>query len=154
LRGRNVRTGPRASVVTIQAVCENATLRLAPGRRKLTVCADGKKGGARSMIQDAPRRGWQCAPFAQRSRPRRTRSTRTRGALLFEPLEGRQLLSFFTGPSAIRPVLSHGGAFLIQVQGPGLVKVHPAGRGAIDVIAFGTNASSTITITQVRPPLH
>jgi hypothetical protein len=69
-------------------------------------------------------------------------------------LESRQLLSFYTGPSANRPVLARGGAFFVQVEGPGVVKVHPAGHGAIDLIAFGTNASSTITITQVQPRFH
>jgi len=42
----------------------------------------------------------------------------------------------------------------VQVEGPGVVKVHPAGHGAIDLIAFGTNTNSTITITQARPPWH
>jgi len=69
-------------------------------------------------------------------------------------LECRQLLSFFTGPSANRPVLARGGAFFVQVQGPGVVKVHPAGHGAIDVTAFGTDATSTVTVSQLRPPWH
>ena len=71
-----------------------------------------------------------------------------------ELLERRELLSFYTGPSANRPVLAAGGAFIIQVEGSGVVKVHPAGHGAIDVVAFGTDSSSTITITQVRPRWH
>jgi len=71
-----------------------------------------------------------------------------------ERLEQRQLLSFYTGPSANRPVIASGGAFLVQVEGSGVVKVHPAGHGAIDLIAFGTDTSSTITITQERPRWH
>jgi hypothetical protein len=71
-----------------------------------------------------------------------------------ERLECRQLLSFFTGPSANRPVLARGGAFFVQVEGPGVVKVHPAGGGAIELVAFGTNSSSTVTISQLRPPWH
>jgi hypothetical protein len=35
-----------------------------------------------------------------------------------------------------------------------VVKVHPAGDGAIDLIAFGTTTNSTLTITQNRPPWH
>jgi hypothetical protein len=71
-----------------------------------------------------------------------------------EYLEGRRLLSFFTGPSANRPVFSAGGIFRIQVEGTGVVKVHPAAKGAIDLTAFGTSADSTITITQIRPRFH
>ena len=40
----------------------------------------------------------------------------------FEPLEGRELLSAFTGPSAIRAVQTTGGIFQIQVSGPGSVQ--------------------------------
>ncbi|MGO9920068.1 MAG: hypothetical protein ACLQIB_35920 [Isosphaeraceae bacterium] len=71
-----------------------------------------------------------------------------------ERLERRELLSFYTGPSANRPVLASGGAFLVQVEGSGVVKVHPAGHGAIDLVAFGTDTGSTITITQARPLWH
>lgn len=71
-----------------------------------------------------------------------------------ERLESRQLLSFYTGPSANRPVFASGGAFLVQVAGPGLVKVHPAGDGAIELVAFGTDTNSTVTITQVQPRYH
>jgi len=71
-----------------------------------------------------------------------------------EHLESRRLLSFYSGPSAIRPVFSTGGHFLIQVDGPGVVKVHPAGDGAIDLSAFGTTADSTITVNLVRPRWH
>src|SRR5262249_33546973 len=44
--------------------------------------------------------------------------------------------------------------FLVQVSGPGVVKVHPAAQGGIDLVAFGTNADSTITITQTQPRPH
>jgi hypothetical protein len=73
---------------------------------------------------------------------------------IVEALETRELLSFFTGPSANRPVLSNGGSFLIQVSGPGLVNVHPAGKGAIDLIAYGTTAATTLNITQTRARYH
>jgi hypothetical protein len=77
-----------------------------------------------------------------------------RGVPGVEQLEHRQLLSFYTGPSVNRPVLARGGAFLVQVEGSGVVKVHPAGHGAIELVAFGTDTNSTITITQVRPRYH
>jgi hypothetical protein len=34
------------------------------------------------------------------------------------------------------------------------VKVHPAGGGSVDLIAFGTTVNSTITITQTQPRYH
>ena len=72
-----------------------------------------------------------------------------------ESLECRQLLaSFYTGPSALRPVQSSGGSFLIQVIGPGVMKVNPAGRSGIDLSAFGTTNATTISITQMRPRWH
>ena len=45
-----------------------------------------------------------------------------------ECLEGRRLLSTYTGPSTVRTVLSSGGKFLIQVSGPGVIKENSAGR--------------------------
>jgi hypothetical protein len=51
-------------------------------------------------------------------------------------------------------VHSSAGDFLIAVGGSGLVKVHPAGHGAIDLIAFGTTAQSTVSVTLVRPRWH
>jgi hypothetical protein len=89
-------------------------------------------------------------PLAQ---PESRGSTR-REVPRIEHLENRQLLSFYTGPSANRPVIASGGAFFVQVQGAGVVKVHPAGHGAIELVAFGTDTNSTITITQVRPRFH
>ncbi len=71
-----------------------------------------------------------------------------------EPLEGRRLLTAFTGASAIRPLLTSAGHFLIQVSGPGLVKVHPGTHGAIGLSAFGTTSDSTITVSLVRPRWH
>jgi hypothetical protein len=84
----------------------------------------------------------------------RPENRRRRNAPGIEPLETRQLLSFYTGPSANRPVLARGGAFLVQVTGPGLVKVHQAGHGSIELVAFGTDTTSTITISQTQPRYH
>jgi hypothetical protein len=82
------------------------------------------------------------------------RPPRRRLAPTLELLEGRRLLSTYTGPSAMRAVSTSGGIFLIQVSGPGLIKVHSGGRGAIDLNAFGTTSGSTITVTLVRPHYH
>jgi hypothetical protein len=83
------------------------------------------------------------------------RAPRRALAPAFEALEGRRLLAaFYTGPSINRPVTASGGKFLIQVSGPGVVKVHSAGRSGIDLSAFGTTAATTINITQIRPRWH
>jgi len=105
------------------------------------------------MIQEMRRRAWLSSQGTERFQ---TTARGRRRAIVpaLEHLEGRRLLSFYTGPSAIRPVSSAGGLFLIQVDGPGVVKVHPAGQGAIDLKAFGTTADSTITINLVRPRWH
>ncbi|MFI5456329.1 MAG: hypothetical protein ACHRXM_12850 [Isosphaerales bacterium] len=105
------------------------------------------------MFQDMRRRAWRPSQGAERFRTA-ARGRRRAITPALELLEGRRLLSFYTGPSAIRPVHSSAGDFLIQVGGPGLVKVHPAGHGAIDLIAFGTTADSTITVTLVHPRWH
>jgi hypothetical protein len=83
--------------------------------------------------------------------PRRRRSA----APILEALESRRLLSLYSGPSANLPVVSRGGAFLVQVSGgPGVVKTRPAAGGAVDLTAYGTTAATTITITQTKPRLH
>ena len=105
------------------------------------------------MIQDTRQWAWRRSQGVERFRPG-ARVRRLAMAPVLEHLEGRRLLSFYTGPSAIRPVLSKAGDFLIQVSGPGLVKVHPAPHGAIDLSAFGTTTDSTITVTLVRPRWH
>jgi len=60
----------------------------------------------------------------------------------------------YTGPSTVRNILTSGGVFKIQVEGPGLIKVHPAPKGAIDLSAFGTTPGTTLNISQVRPRYH
>ena len=81
---------------------------------------------------------------------RRSRSA----APVLECLESRRLLSLYTGASANLPVASTAGAFVVQVSGPGVVKAQPAAHGAIDLTAYGTTASTTITITQTKPRYH
>jgi hypothetical protein len=106
------------------------------------------------MNSEAGRRAFGLHLETQRRRPAASRGRREGAAPGLEPLEERRLLSVFTGPSANRPVLSSGGLFTIQVSGPGVVKVHPAGHGAIDLTAFGTTLDSVLSITQVRPRWH
>ena len=103
--------------------------------------------GARRQILG----GWFEEGRSRNARKDRRRSRLTPTA---EPLEGRSLLSIYTGPSAVRNILSDGGVFKIQVEGPGLIKVHSAGNGAIDLSAFGTNPATTLNISQVRPRYH
>lgn len=71
-----------------------------------------------------------------------------------EALEGRRLLSGYSGPSRNRPVVTRSGVYMIQVAGPGAVEVRQAGRGMINVEAYGTSASSTITISEIAPRYH
>jgi hypothetical protein len=89
-----------------------------------------------------------------RSEKKGERRHRSRLTPTLESLEGRSHLSVYTGPSAVRNILSDGGVFHIQVEGPGLIKVHSAGNSAIDLIAFGTSPATTLDISQVRPRYH
>lgn len=72
-----------------------------------------------------------------------------------EPLEGRPLLSsFYSGPSATRPVQTPGGVYTLSVSGPGLEKVRQVGHGRIAVTLFGTTPESTLNVALTRPRLH
>ncbi len=75
-------------------------------------------------------------------------------ALAMEPLEGRRLLSVYTGPSTSRTIGTNAGIFFIQVSGTGVIKIHPQASGAINLSAFGTTADTTINVTLVRPRYH
>jgi hypothetical protein len=88
-----------------------------------------------------------------RSTPVWPRPNRSRTPLL-EPLESRRLLSQYLGPSTKLPLTTSAGEFLIQVSGPGAVRVQPAGDGMLDLTAYGTTAASTVTITQTQQRYH
>jgi hypothetical protein len=108
------------------------------------------------MLRYAP---WSACGRLARMLGRLTRADapsprRRRVAPAPESLEGRQLLSAYTGPSAHRPVLTSAGAFLIQVSGPGVVEVQHLAGGAINLTAYGTTSNSTITITETQPRYH
>jgi len=71
-----------------------------------------------------------------------------------ESLEGRQLLSTFTGFTHVRNILTPAGIFSLQVTGPGVLKASPAGHGAINLNVLGTTTNSSLSITQVQPRFH
>ncbi len=73
---------------------------------------------------------------------------------VLESLEGRQLLTLYTGFSHIRNVPTSTGVYSLQLNGPGVLKTDPAGGGAFNVKVLGTTSASTLTITQVRPRFH
>jgi hypothetical protein len=104
---------------------------------------------ARWRVREGQRSIPGCRPITDAPR-----SSRRRAAPALEPLEGRRLLSAYTGPSSNRPVTTPSGGFWVKVSGPGVVEVHHAPGGAIDLNAYGTTSSTTITITQTRPRFH
>jgi hypothetical protein len=81
-----------------------------------------------------------------------------------ESLEGRQLLSTFTGFSYVHNIqtptgINHNiqtptGIFSLQLTGPGVLKARPAGHGAINLNVLGTTTNSSLSITQVQPRFH
>ena len=91
---------------------------------------------------------------ADRSHDTFSALNRRRARPAVESLEGRRLLSFYLGPAVSRQLSTSAGVFQIQTEGAGAFKVHPAGGGAIDLVVFGTNVNSTVSITQIRPPWH
>ena len=102
------------------------------------------------MIGDARGRSWRSIPAASRS----ARVRRTSTAPAVESLEGRQLLSTFTGFTHVRNILTPAGIFSLQVTGPGVLKASPAGHGAINLNVLGTTTNSSLSITQVQPRFH
>ena len=102
------------------------------------------------MIGDDRRRSWRSIPAASRS----ARVRRTSTAPAVESLEGRQLLSTFTGFTHVRNILTPAGIFSLQVTGPGVLKASPAGHGAINLNVLGTTTNSSLSITQVQPRFH
>ena len=94
---------------------------------------------------------WRSIPAAA-SRSAQVRRTSTAPAV--ESLEGRQLLSTFTGFTHVRNILTPAGIFSLQVTGPAVLKASPAGHGAINLNVLGTTANSSLSITQVRPRFH
>jgi hypothetical protein len=92
-------------------------------------------------------------PSAAHSRGAAVRSRR-RAEPRLELLEGRQLLALFTGFSHVRNIPTPSGVYSLSIDGPGVLKTTPAGRGTFDVKVLGTSSTSTLTISQVRPRFH
>src|SRR4051794_36584554 len=82
------------------------------------------------------------------------RRTRWTAAPVLEPLEGRQLLSGYSGFSRVRNILTSSGIYNLQIGGPGILRAGAAGGGVTDLKVLGTSGDSTLTITQVRPRYH
>ena len=89
--------------------------------------------------------------------PSQTSGSPRRGrcpAIRLEALESRRLLSSFSPPSANLPVIAPSGAYIIHVDGPGVVKDRMTTNGAIDISAYGTTDATTISIIQTKPRFH
>lgn len=71
-----------------------------------------------------------------------------------EALEGRQLLSAFTGYVHVRHIATSSGVYSLQLSDQSILKVTGAGNGQIDVKALGTTSSTTLTISLIRPRYH
>src|SRR5262249_2820477 len=94
---------------------------------------------------------------AGRIAARYSRSPRTRKAVaapVLEPLETRQLLSYYTGFSSVRNILPPSGIYNLQISGPGILKTSAVPGGSVDLKVLGTSTASTLTVTQVRPRFH
>jgi hypothetical protein len=88
-------------------------------------------------------------------------ATSTRGrsrpasTLAVEPLEARQLLSIYLGPTKSRPFFSGDAFYQITLTGPGFQTVSPLGKGFHKVISInltGTTSESQLSVT-LRSPL-
>jgi hypothetical protein len=71
-----------------------------------------------------------------------------------ESLEGRQLLSAFTGFVHVRHIATPSGVYSLALSDQSILKVSPASKGQIDVKVLGSTSSTTLTITQIRPRYH
>ena len=82
---------------------------------------------------------------------RRRRGRRTPSV---ERLEGRTLLSGYSGLSRMRNLATNTGVYNIRIDGPGFLKVHQLPRGVVDLNVLGTTSGSTLTVSLVRPRPH
>src|SRR5208337_4502422 len=136
---RGLRTGDDRSGCTVRTGCPSA-----PDHQ-------GKGNGVLPMSGDFRRHPRHDLPVVAN---RSARARRTTATPVLECLEGRQLLTVFTGFSHIRNVVTPSGVYTIQVSGPGILKAHPAGNGSTDIKVLGTTVNSTLTISQTRPRFH
>lgn len=110
------------------------------------------RDGALIMTRDLGRivrRSGETAPRTTAGSPRRFARTP-----VVEPLEDRQLLSFYTGPTTVRPLVAPGGMYTLSISGPGFEKVTKNAKGVVTVTLFGTTSQTTLTETLTHPRLH
>ncbi len=82
-----------------------------------------------------------------RDERRRSRRPSKVSSPAVESLEARQLLSFYTGPTASRPVFVNRSASTISVIGGGFETVRQLRNGQVAITLYGTSQSSTLSIT-------
>jgi hypothetical protein len=103
--------------------------------------------GAQPMKRDNRRQECRSGASASSARGR----SRLASSLAVEPLEDRQLLSLYTGPTKSRPFFSGGAFYQITLTGPGFQTVSQLGKGHHKIIAInltGTTNASQLSITQ------
>lgn len=71
-----------------------------------------------------------------------------------EPLEGRQLLSLYTGPSSVRPLVTKSAVYQVSVSGGGFERITRAGNGVYNLTLVGTTPNSTLNVGVVRTRPH
>ncbi|MDR3620723.1 MAG: hypothetical protein P4L85_15330 [Paludisphaera borealis] len=71
-----------------------------------------------------------------------------------EALEGRTLLSGYSGMSRMRNVATNTGVYQLQLSGPGFLKVQQLPKGVIDLNLLGTTSGTTLTVALLRPRPH
>ena len=81
----------------------------------------------------------------ERRRPRRPSKV---SAPAVESLETRQLLSFYSGPTASRPVFSKRAVSTVTVSGGGFETLRNLRNGQVAITLYGTGPSSTLSITE------
>ena len=84
----------------------------------------------------------------------RDRGRRGRWSPSVASLEGRTLLSGYTGLSRMRNLATNTGVYNVRIDGPGFLKVHQLPRGVVDLNVLGTTSGSTLTVSLVRPRPH
>jgi hypothetical protein len=69
-------------------------------------------------------------------------------------MEGRQLLSVYTGFSSVRPIVTKSAVYQIAVTGGGFVETRAEAPGIVDIKLVGSTPSSTLSVNLVRSRGH
>lgn len=75
-------------------------------------------------------------------------------ALFLEGLEARLLLSLYTGPSSVKPIVTKSAIYQATVTGGGFERIHKSGNGSYSVRLVGTTAASTFSINVLHTRPH